>query len=176
MSPAAPIPARPGTYALLLTVERRQRLTVGRLGTLALQPGCYLYCGSARGPGGLRARLRHHIGSPNRPHWHIDYLHRAALPLEIWWSDAPESNEHLWAAQCSQLPGATVPLARFGASDCTCDAHLFFFPTPPDFSAFEQRVLPPAGQRRRIFRATDIAAAIPAVVQRQPVTSSKGTT
>mgnify|MGYP003336874752 CR=1 FL=1 len=58
-------------------------------------------------------------------------------------------------------------LARFGASDCDCNAHLFFFDTPPDFAAFEQRALPPSGQRRRIFRATDLTAAIPEVLQRR---------
>ena len=167
MNAAAIIPARPGTYALLLSATRRQRITIGRLGALALQPGCYVYTGSARGPGGLRARLRHHIGTPQRPHWHIDYLHRATMPLEIWWSDDVKSSEHLWAAHCSALPGAAVPLARFGASDCDCNAHLFFFDTRPDFAAFEQRVLPPSGQRRRIFRTIDLTAAIPDVLQRR---------
>ena len=66
MNAAAIIPARPGTYALLLSATRRQRITIGRLGALALQPGCYVYTGSARGPGGLRARLRHHVGTPHR--------------------------------------------------------------------------------------------------------------
>jgi Uri superfamily endonuclease len=178
LNAAALIPARPGTYALLLSAARRQRITVGRLGALPVQPGCYVYLGSARGPGGLRARLRHHVGAQQRPHWHIDYLHHATTPQEIWWSDDAKSSEHLWAAHCGALPGAAVPLARFGASDCDCDcnAHLFYFRTPPDFAAFEQRALPPDGRRRRIFRATDIAAAIPAVVQRRPATSPEGAT
>ena len=97
----------------------------------------------------------------------IDYLHRATTPLEIWWSDDVKSSEHLWAAHCNALSGAAIPLPRFGASDCDCNAHLFFFDAPPDFATFEQRALPPSGQRRRIFRATDLTAAIPDVLQRR---------
>lgn len=164
---AVPVPARPGTYALLLNVARRQRITVGRLGALAAAQGFYLYTGSAFGPGGLRARLRHHLGTPHRLHWHIDYLRRIAVPCEIWYSDDRNSSEHVWAGICAGLAGASIPLRRFGASDCDCDAHLFHFKTPPDFAAFEKHFAPAAAPRRKIHRVTDIAAAMPDVLQRR---------
>ena len=50
--------AHPGTYALMLQADRRQTVQVGRLGQLAVEPGCYVYVGSALGPGGVRARGR----------------------------------------------------------------------------------------------------------------------
>ncbi len=78
-----PIPAQHGTYALLLTVKRRLRPTIGRLGALAAAAGCYVCSGTAFGPGGLRARLRHHLGIAQRLHWQIDYLRRIATPFEI---------------------------------------------------------------------------------------------
>jgi len=47
-------------------------IRVGKLGVLPLQPGFYVYVGSAHGPSGLRARLAHHLGPGSRRHWHID--------------------------------------------------------------------------------------------------------
>ena len=72
--------ARPGTYALLLRARSGGRIQIGRCGSLAVRPGWYVYVGSAFGPGGLRARLRHHCRLAERPHWHIDYLRRALRP------------------------------------------------------------------------------------------------
>ena len=111
--PATTIPARQGTYALLLAVERRRRITIGRLGALAAAAGCYAYIGSAFGPGGLRARLRHHLGVAQRLHWHIDYLRRIATPFEIWYREDHHGSEHVWAQTCASLAGASLPLPHF---------------------------------------------------------------
>jgi len=48
---------KPGTYALILSCASNARIQVGRLGTMRLQRGYYVYLGSALGPGGLRARI-----------------------------------------------------------------------------------------------------------------------
>jgi len=58
----------------MLQAARRARLHVGSLGTLTFQPGLYLYVGSARGPGGLRARVNRHVRRDKSRRWHIDYL------------------------------------------------------------------------------------------------------
>ena len=63
---------RPGTYALVLVSCSHQRVEVGKLGRLAVQSGYYVYVGSAFGPGGLKARIAHHVKISRRPHWHID--------------------------------------------------------------------------------------------------------
>ena len=52
--------AQPGTYVLVLASQRTDPVRIGRLGTLALKPGVFIYVGSAFGPGGLAARIRHH--------------------------------------------------------------------------------------------------------------------
>ena len=100
-------------------------------------------------------------------HWHIDYLHRAAAPFEIWYSENTHDSEHAWAGICCGMEGASIPLPRFGASDCQCAAHLFYFKTAPDFSAFEQRLPAAAASRRKIVRVTGITAAMPGVLQRR---------
>jgi Uri superfamily endonuclease len=112
-------------------------LAIGRLGTFAFQAGWYAYVGSAFGSGGLHGRLRHHLTPASRPHWHIDYLRQAAGLVEIWCIDSDTPYEHLWASVMSTLPGVSLPIARFGASDCRCAAHLFHFGVCPELALFQ---------------------------------------
>jgi Uri superfamily endonuclease len=131
MSSAA-LPAGPGSYLLVLRAERAVDVTVGALGMLRVLPGYYLYTGSAFGPGGLRARVGRHVGPPGALRWHIDYLRRAAQPAAVWCAPGPARWEHAWARALSASPACRLPLARFGASDCQCAAHLFFMDAAPD--------------------------------------------
>lgn len=123
-------PSDPGTYALLLSCRSQRRIAIGRLRNLALEPGYYVYVGSAFGPGGIRARVEHHRRRAARPHWHIDYLRRYARLEAVDWQDG-ERCEHEWAAQVASLPGALVALPGFGSSDCRCATHLFHFDHRP---------------------------------------------
>jgi hypothetical protein len=68
----------PGTYALILALQSSTELQVGCLGRIRFHAPFYLYFGSAFGPGGLQARIEHHLQPARRAHWHIDYLRQAA--------------------------------------------------------------------------------------------------
>ena len=129
----------PGTYALILSSSLDQILSIGRLGQLHVRPGFYVYVGSAFGPGGVKARIAHHARLSRRPHWHIDYLRRVAQLNEIWWTHDPIRREHQWAALFGHMRGSSIPLSRFGSSDCTCASHLYFLPKRPVFSAFQRQ-------------------------------------
>jgi len=128
------LPNLPGVYALHLHLAQPTQLAVGKLGVFNLRPGEYVYVGSARGPGGLRARLGRHLQGNGIAHWHIDALRQvcqvrfflcrtnptgveppAGIPLECSWSQA-----------LAAYPGAAIPMPGFGASDCRhrCAAHL----------------------------------------------------
>ena len=48
---------------LVLQSMHEQSILVGRLGTLDVHPGTYVYVGSAFGPGGLRARTNRHASA-----------------------------------------------------------------------------------------------------------------
>jgi len=123
-------PTALGVYILILRLETPLTFQAGRLGRVALTAGCYAYVGSARGPGGLRARLARHLRPQKRLHWHIDYLTQRAAVTKIHWQVADEPLECRWAQRLLRLPGASAPAPGFGSSDCRagCPSHLIRLP------------------------------------------------
>ena len=113
-----------GTYCVQLHCPQQVEIQVGKLGNFCFDPGYYLYIGSAFGPGGVHARLRHHCGLSAKPHWHIDYLRQHA-DIENTWYVADQRSEHRWAQCLENVEGLHVPVKAFGSSDCGCQSHLF---------------------------------------------------
>ncbi|RLC75827.1 MAG: GIY-YIG nuclease family protein [Chloroflexi bacterium] len=140
------LPDQPGTYVLILKLSRPATITVGQLGRFRFPAGWYAYAGSARGPGGLAARVSRHTRWPKPLHWHVDYLRACACPVAAWHAIGTRKRECAWAKALAQLPGASVPIPRFGASDCHCHTHLFRFAAPPDLKAFTLVVDEPVSQ------------------------------
>ena len=134
---ALKLPEGPGDYVLVLESADQEEFQVGKLGKMQLQPGFYLYAGSARGPGGLQARLKRHLRAAGDPHWHIDYLRQRSKILEIWISQDPRQLEHRSAGVLSGLKGFLEPRPGFGASDCRCFSHLFFSGRRPEIREFQ---------------------------------------
>ena len=130
--------ARPGTYVLVLSSRSTYVIQIGKLGALQLRSGFYVYVGSALGPGGVRARLAHHLKPPRRPHWHIDYLKDHTSVKEVWYRLDTRRLEHVWADHIRLTEGASVPLVGFGSTDCRCESHLFFFERRPSRERFRQ--------------------------------------
>lgn len=132
------IPSEPGTYALVLTCQKTGTVRIGRLGHSALQPGVYIYVGSAFGPGGLSARIGHHRRISARPHWHIDHLRAVCDLSEVWFTSSAGRQEHSWAKALGRMPDAVVPMPGFGSSDCACETHLFWFNRLPSIRTFRR--------------------------------------
>jgi Uri superfamily endonuclease len=141
----------PGTYALILASASDRLIQIGKLGQLLLQPGYYVYAGSAFGPGGIKARIAHHARISQRPHWHIDYLRSVLLLDEVWYSYNSERQEHRWADAFSRLKGATIPIAGFGASDCSCKSHLYLIRSKPSVRRFRDRLCAKLNGHETIF-------------------------
>jgi Uri superfamily endonuclease len=139
-------PDRAGTYALILELPDPATIGVGRLGCFRFLAGWYAYVGSARGPGGLAARISRHLRAPKLAHWHVDYLRAAARPVEIWYAVETQKRECAWARALANLPDALIPVPRFGASDCRCPAHLIYWADPPDIERFIRAVGEPVWQ------------------------------
>jgi len=125
-----------GTYIVWLYLDRARRIRVGSLGVVTFEPGHYAYVGSAFGPGGIRARLGRHFRRHKKTRWHIDYLSRVGLIQAAWVSYGSQRLEHHWAGVLQGLPGARLPVARFGASDCRCRTHLTGFSNPLSLKVF----------------------------------------
>lgn len=130
------LPDQPGTYVLIMNLPRPVALHIGRLGRFRFPAGWYAYVGSACGPGGLAARLRRHLHASKVCHWHVDYLRTHALPVQVWYAVGNHERECTWAQMLAELPGASIPAPRFGASDCRCPAHLVHFDVLPNLLAF----------------------------------------
>ncbi len=110
-------PALPGAYALLLHLDRPCGFS-WRREEARLPAGWYVYAGSARGGGGIRARLRHHFRPDKRPHWHVDHLTTAARTLRAL--VAVDGAECAIVARLVAGGQCRVPIAGFGSSDCRC--------------------------------------------------------
>ena len=121
-------PRVPGVYALLLLL--REPATVRVLGRVfRLEPGCYVYVGSARGPGGLRARIARHAAVEKRVKWHVDQLTSGAAELACVVYSGTTARECVLVSYLEQL-GFEHPVAGFGSSDCgSCRSHLLRCPS-----------------------------------------------
>jgi Uri superfamily endonuclease len=124
------LPASHGTYVLHLFVSHAQPIKVGRLGLHHLPIGDYFYMGSARGAGGLRARVGRHLRGDGTLRWHIDYLRAVAEVRDVLYTVTDTPLECVWSQALAQLPDAFIPVPHFGSSDCRlgCAAHLIVFP------------------------------------------------
>ena len=112
-----------GTYIIVLYLNKKKRIQIGKLGQFKFKKGYYAYVGSAFGPGGLKSRIKRHVEPKKNYHWHIDYLNPAVK--EVWVSDHGEKLEHEWAATLGEI--ALDKILGFGCSDCRCESHLFYF-------------------------------------------------
>ena len=116
------LPADRGAYALVMRLARGTRLDIATLGRPVLPAGLYLYAGSARGSGGIRARVGRHLRHPKARVWHIDHLTEAAAVERV--VAFPGARECA-VADFVVARGAQAPVPGFGASDCRrCEAHL----------------------------------------------------
>jgi len=118
-------PRHPGTYLLQFFCCSTSRVAVG----------------SAFGPGGLAARLRHHLQPTGAtPHWHLDYLRPHLRPARLWYTTDPGCWEHLWAAALAAVREVQIPHPGLGASDCRCPSHLFYRKQPLGRKIFRNRL------------------------------------
>lgn len=117
------LPVVPGAYLLLIRLATPLSLAIRTLPLAILQPGWYLYAGSAYGPGGIRARVARHLRRDKRVHWHVDRL--TASAAEILACAAPGAAECALVAALLSRPDVEAPVPGFGSSDCrACPSHL----------------------------------------------------
>jgi len=117
------IPEEKGAYALFLRLGSTATVTLGKARGGYIEAGRFVYCGSANGPGGLRARLRRHFRADKPRHWHIDQL--TGMAAEIVAVAVPGGDECRLVECLLRHPGFEIAYPGFGSSDCnTCKSHL----------------------------------------------------
>lgn len=118
------VPDVRGAYVLLIEMRRPMKIKLAGKIAGALAPGRYLYCGSAKGPGGLRARIARHMRRRKAVRWHVDQLTTRGLVHGAW--VFPDECECALVTRLAHLP---APIPGFGASDCAhCRSHLLQWP------------------------------------------------
>lgn len=127
--------SNPGTYALILQNLAQAKVQIGHWRQIDLEPGYYLYVGSAFGPGGVQARVSRHCRRKKPNHWHIDYLREFVHPLGAWYSHETGRLEHRWAQILCDMSDMSS-IEGFGCSDCKCHSHLFQSCTTPELALF----------------------------------------
>ncbi len=124
-----PVPSETGAYVLLIELGAPLALEVAKLprAAAALPAGRYAYCGSAYGPGGLKARIGRHLRADKALRWHVDHLTAVGRIVDA--QAVPGGRECDLLDRLLEAPGAAVPVPGFGSSDCrACPAHLVALP------------------------------------------------
>jgi Uri superfamily endonuclease len=112
-----------GAYLLILELPEDTTILVGNHRVIPFQRGSYGYVGSALN--GLEQRIRRHLRSQKKLHWHIDYLLSYATITRVFIKENSK-REECDLANAFEQTFDTIP--GFGCSDCACRAHLFFGP------------------------------------------------
>jgi sugar fermentation stimulation protein A len=121
-----------GAYLLIMKLKG-QAISIGRLGLLEFSSGYFVYVGSAMN--GLRARVSRHRKQKKKLHWHIDYLLRKAELIRVLEFPSNKRQECELSHKLRHI--AHSELKGFGASDCKCNSHLYFFSKLPDIEKLE---------------------------------------
>jgi Uri superfamily endonuclease len=117
-----------GCYQLLLYLDRKSRIKIGKKGEYDFPKGYYIYTGSAQN--GLEGRINRHLRKEKKNFWHIDYLlpHCKILKVILYHQSKKnavtecELNKKLLKGKSS-----IVVVKGFGSSDCRCPSHLVYF-------------------------------------------------
>jgi len=123
---AADLPAGGGAYALIIELARQITVTIGKRPPVTLDAGWYLYAGSARGPGGIRARVGRHLRRGKTVRWHVDRLTNSAGVAAVL---AFAGGDECAITAALRARGMDAPVPGFGSSDCRrCASHLLALP------------------------------------------------
>ncbi len=123
----ANIPPVKAVYAMLFTLEKPITITIRSLGSISLGKRIYAYIGSARGPGGLRARINHHLRRhKRRKHWHIDYItvNPVFKPLKLVYIETSMDLEEELVERILSTRQYSIVVQGFGSSDKKSISHL----------------------------------------------------
>jgi Uri superfamily endonuclease len=114
--------AQPGAYVLVMELARPVLFSRPALGEARFS-GWLAYVGSARGSGGIAARLGRHFRPDKKVRWHVDELTNTVRQITA--VAVPGMSECGLVAQLVESGEFVTAFKGFGSSDChCCEAHL----------------------------------------------------
>jgi len=111
-----------GCYCLIINLEKSSKIKIGKLGKIDFEEGYYVYVGSAMNY--LESRIKRHLSSTKKLHWHIDYLLKKASISEVIYN---ESTKKIECDLSQYISSNASGISGFGCSDCGCNSHLYYF-------------------------------------------------
>jgi len=116
-----------GVYTLIIRFPHRCKATVGTGFSLIIDPGLYLYTGSALGHGStsLESRIGRHLRRDKHAFWHIDRLLAcpSAEVVSVVFAETTRNAECRVNAAVLRDSKVKVPFRGIGSSDCRCASH-----------------------------------------------------
>lgn len=108
-----------GYYILVFKLEQGFKGMVGRRHHVSLEPGDYVYIGSALAPFKLRNRVCRHLSRYKKPWWHIDYvtLSPSYKPLLVALCPSTSKGLEPLLALSAYSSRCFKPIGRLGGSD-----------------------------------------------------------
>ena len=122
------LPKKGGGYAIILYVEKTIWINLFKK-PIRIEPGFYVYVGSACGPGGLRARILRHLRRSKKVRWHIDKItsNVSARIVRVIYSDKVQGNLFERRVSSCLFSKGLDYIERFGSSDDRENvSHLFY--------------------------------------------------
>ncbi|NOY07417.1 MAG: DNA/RNA nuclease SfsA [Spirochaetes bacterium] len=117
-----------GVYLLIIHTVNRKIIEPGSLGEIILEPGYYIYTGSALK--NLEKRIARHLRKFKKKHWHIDFLTSEAEKIKAYPIRTTKRLECSLAQAVAETADNSIP--GFGSSGCKCGSHLFYFREDPE--------------------------------------------
>ncbi len=114
-----------GCYCLIIHIKKKSSIKIGKkLGEIEFKRGNYVYVGTAMNS--LESRLKRHLSSEKKMHWHVDYLlkNENARIVKIIYN---VSDRKIECDLSEYLCKKTGSITDFGCSDCNCNSHLYYF-------------------------------------------------
>lgn len=127
----------PGVYLLLIRLPRKAQWRVAGKDRL-FESGYYAYVGSAGN--GLSGRIGRHLRTSQARHWHVDELLIRGMVVDVQVRCSQSAGAECGLARQVSAWPAAQPVPAFGASDCACPTHLFFFGQRPGWSIRADKV------------------------------------
>ena len=111
-----------GCYCLIIKVKSDSEIKIGKLGLIKFHKGYYVYVGSAMNS--LESRIKRHLSSEKKLHWHVDYLLKKSEITDVVYN---VSTKKIECDLSRYISNQTERIKDFGCSDCDCESHLYYF-------------------------------------------------